>query len=75
MNADGSNRTRLTSNGTLEWDYSPDWSPDGLQIAFLSLYQSCEIYVMDADGSGQTNLSNHASEDEAPAWSPDGSSR
>ena len=32
-----------------------------------------EIYVMNANGSGQTNLSNNAAGDEFPAWSPDGS--
>jgi len=31
-----------------------------------------EIYVMRADGSGQTNLTNNPAADMAPAWSPDG---
>jgi endonuclease YncB( thermonuclease family) len=31
-----------------------------------------EIYVMNADGSGQTRLTNSATEDRSPAWSPDG---
>ena len=31
-----------------------------------------EIYVMNADGSGQTNLTNNAADDRYPAWSPDG---
>ena len=29
-----------------------------------------EIYVMDADGSGQTNLTNNPAYDGYPAWSP-----
>jgi len=28
---------------------------------------------MDADGSGQTNLTNSPTSDETPAWSPNGS--
>ena len=32
-----------------------------------------EIYVMDADGSNQTNLTNHGNVDDHPSWSPDGS--
>jgi len=32
-----------------------------------------EIYVMDADGSGQTNLTNNPALDFTPAWSSDGS--
>ncbi len=31
-----------------------------------------EIYVMHADGSGQTNLTNNPAADYAPAWSPEG---
>ena len=31
-----------------------------------------EVYVMNADGTGQANLSNNAAFDFAPAWSPDG---
>ena len=31
-----------------------------------------EIYVMNADGTAQTNLTNNPAEDILPAWSPDG---
>jgi Tol biopolymer transport system component len=31
-----------------------------------------EIYVMNADGSGQTPLTNDSGQDRDPAWSPDG---
>ena len=57
MDADGSDQTRLTSNDTN--DYSPEWSPSGSQIVFLSLRDgNPEIYVMDADGNNQTRLTN-----------------
>jgi dipeptidyl aminopeptidase/acylaminoacyl peptidase len=32
-----------------------------------------EIYAMNADGSGQTRLTDNPASDHAPAWSPDGS--
>ncbi len=44
------------------------------QIAFVSRRDgNSEIYVMNADGSGQTNLTNNPASDTFPAWSPDGS--
>jgi Tol biopolymer transport system component len=32
-----------------------------------------EIYIMNTDGSGQTNLTNHLADDYDPCFSPDGS--
>ena len=43
------------------------------KIAFESDRDSnAEIYVMNADGSGQTRLTNNDVQDEDPAWRPDG---
>src|SRR5437667_6655635 len=78
MNADGSGPTRLTSNAAD--DASPTWSHDGTKIAFVRYLGggNYEIYVLDADlchectGTGPTNLSQSASADLEPAWSPDG---
>lgn len=45
----------------------------GAKIAFQSNRDgNREIYVMNANGTGQTNLTNNLAEDFAPAWSPDG---
>ena len=43
------------------------------KIAFVSVRDgNREIYVMNADGSAQTNLTNSVADDADPAWSPDG---
>ncbi len=68
MNADGSDPVQLTSGPGPNW--SAVYSPDGRSIAFSSLRDGDrEIYVMNADGSGQANITNrHASSDLAPSW-------
>ena len=42
------------------------------KIAFTSLRDDSGIYVMNADGSGQRNLTNNPALDGFPSWSPDG---
>jgi Tol biopolymer transport system component len=66
--ADGSGSQLLTHTP----DYYSDWSPDGKQLVFDSWRDGdMEIYVMNADGSGQVNITNNPkSRDYAPAWQP-----
>jgi dipeptidyl aminopeptidase/acylaminoacyl peptidase len=69
ISADGSGLAPLTNAG----DFEPAWSADGQKIAFTSARDgNDEIYVMNADGSGQTRLTFSPGLDLAPAWSPDG---
>lgn len=54
-------------------DSNPDWSPDGSKIAFASdRGGGMHIYVVNADGSGLTKLTEEPGGDMSPRWSPDG---
>jgi Tol biopolymer transport system component len=73
---DGTGLTQLTHTGM---DYEPGWAPDGSRMVFTSSRDDNnsslggEIYVMNADGTGQTRISNDNFEDLDGDWSPDGS--
>jgi Tol biopolymer transport system component/PKD repeat protein len=51
----------------------PTWSPDGLKLAFSSGQTGrLELYVINADGSGITQLTDNVGVLSGPVWSPDG---
>lgn len=54
-------------------DLYPAWSPDSKKIAFASDRNGdFDIFVMNADGSGQIPLTSSPEIDALPVWSPDG---
>ncbi|HBY08533.1 MAG TPA: hypothetical protein DEH22_12395, partial [Chloroflexi bacterium] len=81
MNPNGSDQRRLTFNESDE--YSPVWSPDGAQVAFISdrddpnsgkCAHACfyQLYVINADGSGERKLLETKFSTLHPDWHPDG---
>ena len=78
MNTDGSGQRRLARNA---WLAAPAWSPDGRKIAFERPRRdrnaegygiNSEIFVVNADGSGERRLTRNTVRDSNPVWSPDG---
>ena len=70
----------LTVDRVATVDDDPNWSPDGGSIIFTSYVPtpsstltSSEIYIMNADGTGQPQqLTKDGIEKRGAAWSPDG---
>lgn len=66
--------TQLTSGGK-HHDQHPKWSPDGKRISFVSSRSgSFDLYVMNADGTNVTRVTDHKANDYDPIWMPDGQS-
>ncbi|HET7319542.1 MAG TPA: hypothetical protein VFK23_10430, partial [Nitrospirota bacterium] len=81
MDADGSNKTRLTHNGATNW--APSWHPDGKRIIFSSnmddwrpkirkFGSNFELYLINIDGTGLERLTFNKVFDSFPMFSPDG---
>ena len=69
MDTDGNNKRLLTDEGA-----HASWSPDGKRIAFVSGRNEkvSHIFVMDADGQNQIELTHDFVHKRLPSWSPDG---
>lgn len=62
---------RLTWTDRVE--FSPAWSPDGTRIVFAAgTLQKFELFVMNADGTGEQQLTQGLEQAWRPDWSPDG---
>lgn len=73
MNSDGSDPVNLSNTDTSS-DAFPEWSPDGLRIAFESDRGGAfDIFVMNADGSNPVNVTNgNGGGGCCVSWAPDG---
>jgi dipeptidyl aminopeptidase/acylaminoacyl peptidase len=54
-------------------DHSPEWSPDGRSIAFVSRTGAADqVYVLDVASGGVLQVTSVPEGAASPAWSPDG---
>ena len=71
----GTDETNI-SNNPLANDRHPAWSPDGTKIAFQRTLNAPgavgKIWTMNADGTGQTQITLGPGTDERPSYAPNG---
>jgi TolB protein len=75
MDADGSNRRRITDNGAA--NFAPFWTPDGKRLIFSSNLHNVkgrnfDLFLIGADGTGIEQVTHHPDFDGFPMFSPDG---
>ncbi len=79
INTDGTGKFRVTNNRTI--DQTPSYSPDGKKIVFAGAGRNIpylprtyddEIYTIDVDGKNRVRLTDNATYDYYPDYSPDG---
>ncbi|MCP4211999.1 MAG: hypothetical protein GY764_11045 [Halieaceae bacterium] len=66
---DGNGLVRLTYN-EWEWDKHPSWTPNGDRILFHSNREAGrrQLWIMNADGSGQQRFLTSSYNDHSPIW-------
>jgi TolB protein len=58
---------------TYSANYDPTFSPDGKRMIFIKLLEGHEqLFVADAGGNNERQLTRDGNDKEDPAWSPDG---
>ena len=68
MDVASGQQTQLTYDPTFK-DQTPDWGPDGTRIAYAA---DDDIWIMNADGTNQVNLTDSPNVEFGTAFSPDG---
>jgi TolB protein len=69
MRRDGSDVRRITFEGS--YNTSPAWSPKGDKIVFSGRRGTNQIFIINPDGAGVTQLTSQGN-NEDPSFSPDG---
>lgn len=72
MNLDGSEEKQLTpsAKGVRSYRTSPDWSPDGLRVAYMQQNGDFQVWLIDVRTGAMKRLTTFA-ENEDPTWAPD----
>jgi Tol biopolymer transport system component len=80
VNTDGSTQVNITHDGTAKQNVDPNWSLNGLKVAFASYntFGGADIMVVNESGKGLINLTrgpfaNTRVQNLHPTWAPDGS--
>ena len=70
---DVATRAEIVLTDATAQDFDPSWSLDGTRIAYVSFAtgeRNIDIWVMNADGSSKTRMTNAPAPDLSPDWQP-----
>jgi Tol biopolymer transport system component len=76
---DGKNVANITHDGTARKYVDPNWSANGMKVAYTGYYANggADIYVVNANGKGAVNITGRSVHPGVlnihPTWAPDGS--
>ena len=76
---DGSDATNITHDGTAKKNVDPNWSADGMNVAFTTYYTNggADIFVVNPSRKGAVNITGPSVRPGIlnihPTWAPDGS--
>ena len=79
MQTNGSDATNITHDGTAKRNVDPNWSTNGMKVAYASynMYGGSDIIVVDANGKGSVNITGPSTRPGTlnihPTWAPNGS--
>jgi Tol biopolymer transport system component len=65
---DGTEKSEVTAGQEFVQDVEVVWSPDGSKLAVTRLLENAEVFVMNADGSAPTDISNNPANDHVTSW-------
>ncbi len=74
MNADGSNQVNLNVfNYSVWYADDPSWSPDSSRIVLKQWTSTPDLFVINADGTNFSRVTDSSDHEDWMTWSPDGS--
>jgi TolB protein len=68
IRVDGTGKAPVTGGQAFVQDVGVVWSRDGSKLAVTRLLENAEVFILNADGSEPTDISNNPADEHATSW-------